>query len=120
MKRKWHMKLKFIIILFILITGNMKLQAQEIMTVEEAVRIALENNYDIRIVSNDLKIDKENVTIGNAGMLPKVEAVINDNNSIQNSSQTRSDGTVTTLDDARNSSYNYGVNLGWTVFDGFR
>ncbi len=94
--------------------------AQELLTVEDAVKIALENNYDIRIASNDLRIDKENVSLGNAGFLPTVDATITDNNSIQNSSQTRSDGTTTSLDNARNSNLGYGVNLGWTVFDGFR
>ncbi|HEX9979014.1 MAG TPA: TolC family protein [Flavobacterium sp.] len=96
------------------------LQAQELLTVEDAVKIALENNYDIRLSRNDLRIDQENVTLGNAGILPTVDATITDNNNIQNSSQTRSDGTTTSLDNARNNSLNYGVNLGWTIFDGFR
>lgn len=94
--------------------------AQELLTVEQAVKIALENNYDIRIASNDLRIDKTNVTIGNAGMLPTVAATVNDNNSVQNSSQTRADGTVTALDNARNNSLNYGVALNWTIFDGLK
>ena len=96
------------------------IKAQELLTVEQAVQIALENNYSIRIASNDLRVDKTNVTIGNAGMLPTVAASVIDNNSVQNSSQTRSDGTVTALDDARNNSLNYGVVMDWTVFDGFR
>ena len=103
-------------ILFAVPTTN----AQEVLTVEEAVSIALENNYDIRIAANDLRVDQTNVTIGNAGMLPTVAASVVDNNSVQNSSQTRSDGTVLALDDARNNSLNYGVVLDWTVFDGFR
>ncbi len=93
--------------------------SQEVLTLEEAVKIALENNYDIRIAANDLKIDDTNVTIGNAGFLPRVEAVATDNNSIQYSSQTRQTGEVITLDNARNNSLNYGFNLGWTIFDGF-
>ena len=94
--------------------------SQQVLTVNEAISIALENNYSIRIAANDLQIDKTNVTIGNAGFLPAVDAVITNNNSIQNSSQTRSDGTVTALDDARNNSLNYGVALNWTIFDGFK
>ncbi|WP_291122960.1 TolC family protein, partial [Flavobacterium sp. UBA6046] len=97
-----------------------KMDAQEILTIEDAVKIALENNYEIKIASNDLKIDKTNVTSGNAGMLPKVTATLVDNNGIQNSSQTRQDGTVTSLDNAKNNSLNYGVGLDWTIFDGFK
>lgn len=94
--------------------------AQDTLTVADAVRIALKNNYDIRIASNDLRIDQQNVSLGNAGILPRLEAVVNDNNSVQNTSQTRSDGSVVELDNARNNSLNYGVALNWTVFDGFR
>lgn len=94
--------------------------AQEVLTIEEAIKIALENNYEIKIVRNDLKIDETNVAIGNAGMLPKVTATVVDNNSIQNSTQTRQDGNVTALDNAKNNSLNYGVGLDWTIFDGMR
>lgn len=94
-------------------------QAQELLTVEEAVRIALENNYEIRIASNELEIDKTGVSIGNAGMLPVIGATANSNNSIQNSSQTRADGNIIELDDALNNNLNYGVVMDWTIFDGF-
>ena len=97
-----------------------KMNAQEVLTIENAVKIALENNYEIKIASNDLKIHKTNVTSGNAGMLPKATASITDNNGIQNLSQTRSDGTVNSLDNAKSNSLNYGVGLDWTIFDGFK
>ncbi|MDI1307484.1 MAG: TolC family protein [bacterium] len=96
------------------------MNAQEVLTVEDAVKIALENNYEIKIASNNLLIDKANVSSGNAGMLPKATATITDNNGIQNISQTRSDGTVNKLDNAKNNSLTYGVGLDWTVFDGFK
>jgi len=92
--------------------------AQELLTADEAVRIALENNYDIRMQANDLKIDKENATIGNAGMLPTVTANVNDNNSRQYIRQVRSDGTVNEVNNGLNNNISSGVNLGWTVFDG--
>ena len=97
-----------------------KMNAQEVLTIENAVKIALENNYEIKIASNDSEIGKTNVTSGNAGMLPKATATITDSNGIQNLSQTRSDGTVNSLDNAKSSSLNYGVGLDWTIFDGFK
>jgi outer membrane protein TolC len=118
-KKQQPMECKTILKIVLFFVG-FHLQAQELLTVEDAVKIALENNYDIRLSRNDLRIDQENVTLGNAGILPTVDATITDNNNIQNSSQTRSDGTTTSLDNARNNSLNYGVNLGWTIFDGFR
>lgn len=94
--------------------------AQDVLTVEEAVALALENNYDIKLAANDSEIDEQNVSLANAGILPNLAGTFTQNNSIQNSTQVRSDGTVQELDNARNNSMNYGVNLGWTVFDGFR
>ena len=105
-----------LIMLFFIIKGN----AQEVLTLENAVKIALENNYDIRIAKNDLKIDQNNVSAGNAGMLPKVAASIAQNNNLQNLSQTRADGNTITLDNAKNNSLNYGVSLDWTIFDGLK
>jgi outer membrane protein TolC len=80
----------------------------------------LQNNFDIKIASNNLDINKVNATTGNAGMLPRVTATLVDTNSIQNSSQTRQDGTTTSLDNAKNNSLNYGIGLDWTIFDGFK
>jgi len=112
-------QLKFIIISFLFLGFN-HVKAQEIITLESAVKLALENNYEIKIASNNSLIATTNVAIGNAGMLPTVAATITANNRVQNSSQTLQSGVVNALDNAKNNSLNYGVNLDWTVFDGFR
>lgn len=110
---------KIIIISFAFFGFNIT-KAQEILTLENAVQIALQNNYEIKIASNNSLINKTNVAIGGAGMLPTLTATIADNNRIQNSSQTLQSGVVNSLDNAKNNSLNYGVNLDWTVFDGFK
>lgn len=96
------------------------LSAQEVLTIEDAMKIALENNFEIKIAKNNTVISETNVTVGNAGMLPTATANIVDNNNITNSSQTRQDGTTTKLNNAKNNSLTYGVSLGWTVFDGMK
>jgi outer membrane protein TolC len=53
-------------------------------------------------------------------MLPTLAASVTANNRVQNSSQTLQSGVVNSLDNAKNNSLNYGVNLDWTVFDGFK
>ena len=74
-----------------------EVSAQELLTLESAVKIALENNYEIKIASNNLEIDKTNVAIGNAGMLPTITGSVVDNNRVQNSSQTLQTGQVNSL-----------------------
>ena len=106
------------LLFFFLCIANVN--AQEVLTIGDAMKIALENNFEIKIAKNNTKISETNVTIGNAGMLPVATASVTDNNSVTNSSQTRQDGTSTSLDNAKNNSLNYGVSLGWTVFDGMK
>ncbi len=111
---KWFLSLS---LLFICIFNA---NAQQSLSIEDALKIALENNYEIQIASNNLKVDQTNNTIGNAGMLPKLTASVVDNNNIQNLSQTRSDGTVNSLNNGKSNSLTYGVGLDWTIFDGMK
>ena len=39
-----------------------KINAQEVLTIEDAMKMALQNNFDIKIASNNLDIDKANVS----------------------------------------------------------
>nr|WP_314864903.1 TolC family protein [uncultured Flavobacterium sp.] len=110
---------KFIIISLVFL-GFSNAKAQEILTLESAVKLALENNYEIKIASNNSLINTTNVAVGNAGILPVVAATVAANNRVQNSSQTLQTGAINSLDNAKNNSLNYGVNLDWTVFDGFK
>src|SRR3712207_3671520 len=57
--------------------GNQLAQPQTVapgpgLTLEEAIRLGLENNYGIRISQRDVQIARNNVTRGNAGQLPTV------------------------------------------------
>ncbi|WP_407426643.1 TolC family protein [Arcticibacter sp.] len=112
------MKSKLIYILSLIFSiGN--IQAQEVLTLESAIRTSLENNYNIRITRNQSEIDRNNVSLANAGILPVVGADLVNNRSIQETRQTQADGSVREVKDARNSNLNYGIGLDWTIFDGF-
>jgi outer membrane protein len=94
--------------------------AQQKLSLEDAIGIALNNNYDIKLINNDIQIAKNNVSLGNAGMLPRVEGSFSDGGSKQNITRTQSNGNQQTLDGVRNTSMNYGASLGWTIFDGLQ
>ncbi|MCO6163260.1 TolC family protein [Flavobacterium sp. NRK F7] len=109
------LRIPFYILLFLF---SYSLQAQDILTLEEAVTLALENNYEIKIATNNSKIDVTNNNLANAGMLPTLSANLNNNNSQTNTTQTQADGSQRTLNNAKNFSLTYGIGLDWTVFDG--
>jgi len=94
--------------------------AQEKLGLEAAISVALKNNYDIKLVNNDIQIAKNNVNPGNAGMLPRLDGSFSDGGSRQNITRTQSNGNQQTLDGVRNTSMNYGASLGWTIFDGLQ
>ncbi len=111
-----HKLTLLIILCYLSAIGN----AQELLTIEQAVSITLENNFDIKIAKNNTRIDEQNRSLGNAGILPRVTGNFTRNNSIQNSRQVRADGQVQELNNAKNDNMNYGVSLNWTIFDGFK
>ncbi len=103
-------------LLFVII--GFSAQAQELLSLEDAVKIALENNYDIKIAENNSKIDATNNNLANAGMLPSLNANFTNNNSQIDTKQTQADGSERELDNAKNMNLTYGVGLDWTIFDG--
>lgn len=112
---------KIVLSYIILLIGfPMWSQIQPILTLEEAISLTLENNFDIRIAKNELRIDETNVTLGNAGMLPQVTGTVINNNTILNQTQTQASGNEIEIDGAQNININYGVGVEWTIFDGFR
>ena len=106
--------------IIILFTIGFSSQAQELLSLENAVKIALENNYEIKIANNNSKIEATNNNLANVRMLPALNATLTNNNSHLDTKQTQGDGTVRELDGAINRNITYGVGLDWTIFDGLR
>lgn len=92
--------------------------AQEKLTLEQAVQLALENNFDIKLTKNSAELAKNNFTRANAGMLPVLTGNFSTNNSVSNTKQTLSNGQTQERNGARNSNLVYGPVLNWQVFDG--
>src|SRR5689334_4925865 len=82
-------KISFIVFLLPLIA-----QAQEKLSLQDALGMALKNNYSILISKNDATIAKNDNTTGNAGMLPSVAAGGNISQTKNNLTQNYTDGRV--------------------------
>jgi outer membrane protein TolC len=91
-----------------------------LLTAEEAVRIALENNFSIRLVQADADIAKTNNTKGNAGMLPTMNLVANETFTLSTFQQKLSNGTEFNALGAPFNTGSVGVQLNWPLFDGRR
>lgn len=106
----------FSLIFFVLL--QLTMQAQEVLTPQQAISIALENNYSIRIARNQAEISANNTTLGNAGFLPTVDLGAAQSNNIQNSKQEYLSGQINERENAKSNSFNLNGTLNWTLFDG--
>lgn len=107
------------IILFLSLSFSYVTFAQ-VINLEECLRIGLELNFDIRIMRNQQTISDRNVTWGNAGLLPTIDANTGYNLKSDNANQTPADGSDDkSLRNNNTQTLNASVNLNWTIFDGF-
>ena len=107
---------QILIVLGVLCSVN--LQAQNVLTKEEAVSKALENNYGVQIAKNDVAVAENNTSILNSGYLPTVTGSAGATYNLDNTEAEFSNGDVTVLNGAESSRYNASVNLNYTLFDG--
>ncbi len=87
------------------------------LTLSDAIRIGLKNNYDIQISEIEEKIAKNNNTMGAAGAYPSIQLSLGTNNVLNS----------TTNPVSVNSGTSYGtiwnlpaVDVGWTLFEGYK
>ncbi len=102
----------FIFITVVLPTAG----AQDNMTVEDAIRIGLENNYEILIAENNAEIAKNNRGKGTANFLPVLDA----GSTYRYDAHNESTGSPLSFGNTDSRSWSSDIRLSWTLFDGFR
>lgn len=106
------------ILLTITVLLGASLSAQDLLTLDRAIKIGLKNNYTIRTAKNESEIAANNNSPGNAGMLPSIDANGSGSKSQTSSKQEYITGETIDRTGAKSTSYNAGVALNWTIFDG--
>lgn len=107
-------------ILFIfLLFGALSINAQEILTLEQAVEKTLNNNLNIKVFRNNIAVAENNSNMGNAGMLPNV-TINGATNYSSNNTKLEFAGNIAPVEQngAQSTSNNLSVNLNYTLFDG--
>ena len=109
--------IRFATILLILI-GN-KVQAQTTLTLEEAINRALNQNFGIKVLQNDVKILGNNAVKANAGFLPNVGLTASETPSFGYLNQKLSNGGEVNRTNVSNNLAG-SIQLSWLLYDGKR
>jgi outer membrane protein len=112
------MKFKKTHILILFIIASLQVFSQEILTKKVALKITLENNFGIKIATNNLEVAKNNISIYNTGFLPTAAVSSGANYRRDNQDVTLQDGTFRSIEGAVTKSYSASLNVNYTIFDG--
>jgi outer membrane protein len=94
--------------------------AQEQLTLEQAVKIGLENNYEIRIASTEQEVATNNLNYRNLALLPNVDGRITRDFSQNDLRNQFENNPPREVDNSTVNTTNASILLNWTLFDGGR
>jgi outer membrane protein TolC len=92
------------------------LQAQQVITLEDAIRYGLKNNFDIQIARNDAQVANNNRALGTAGFLPTLDVLGN----AQYQDSRQETNSPFSFGNSKTEAWSGQILLNWTLFDGFR
>ena len=89
--------------------------AQNTLSLSDAIRIGLENNYQIRVSEKNIEIAQNNNSWGNVGRYPNLSLSLSQANRYDERPNIYTNKT----DKYYSNSLNPGISLGWNLFNGF-
>jgi len=107
-KRRYSGIIGFVLFIVALFTGT-SINAQEELSLSDAIRIGLKNNYNIIIQKNNEKVAGINNTWGNTSLMPTLTLNVTGQD-LKNNNDTEDYNSVTLTPL---------LSLSWTIFDGF-
>ncbi|MBT8254280.1 MAG: TolC family protein [Flavobacteriaceae bacterium] len=113
-----HLNIKGKAFLVICILMLIDVSAQDVLTKKQAIDMALDYNYGIKIAYNNLEQADNNKDVLNSGYLPVISGGAGSTFSIDNTEAEFSNGNITELTGAESSRYNASLSLNYTLFDG--
>ena len=104
------------ILTILLCVGVFNANAQERLSLQDAIARAMEHNFDIRIADVTAQQAEANNTLGNAGLLPNLNGTGGVNVGSSNTHIEFADGRVQEVNNAATLSYNGAVTASYTIF----
>lgn len=108
----------YIVCLFVIL-GDFSASSQDVFDLRRCIELGLEKNYSIRMIKNDQVISANNATMGNAGYLPTVDMSGGFSGTVNDTRNKLTDGTIEKTTGVNSETANVGLNVNWTIFDGF-
>jgi outer membrane protein len=117
--------MKYVSITFICLISSVLANAQQQLTLQDAIAAALKNNYDILLTRNDSTSYALDRYYSFAAFLPQVNGTANtvwntNNQQLKFQNRTTGKDSLVTRNGVRTTNLNYSANLSWTLFDGMR
>jgi hypothetical protein len=116
---------KFICLSFFSFLLSANISAQRVLTVEEAVATALQNNYDIQLSRNDSIVAALDYSYRNVVFLPTINgsagmSSVTNNQKLKFVKRSGGGDSAVNRDAVRTDNVNYSANLNWILFDGLK
>ena len=89
-------------------------------TLKECLEKGLEKNYSLRIIRNEEQMAANNATMENAGLLPTISLSAGYSGSAYGNNTTPREGDVVKNRGVYDDGLDAGIDLSWTLFDGFK
>ena len=112
-------KLKLLSLIAIYLNLHFHGTAQELLTKDLAVKIALDNNFNIKAANNMTKIAENNAALTNSDFLPSLSGSAGSTLASTNSKNKFQDNRLVSVSGAETISYNASLALNYTLFNGF-
>lgn len=108
--------MRFLFIIIIVFFASFNANAQDNLSLKDAIEIGLKNNYKIQIAGKNIDIAERNNNWLEAGALPSITA-----NAQQSFNWSENNNpTSFVLGTSRNTNLSYGADLNWVLFNGFK
>ncbi len=112
---------KFCLSVLCIIAANFAAMAQrQVLTLEQAIDVALKNNFDIRLAKNTAELSANDYAYANFAFAPRLNATAGTSWNSTATKQEFANGTKRDTSGIKGQNVNASVNLNWTLFDGLK